>query len=143
MARVCKRMGLRSKIRREWRDLKDGRPGHRFRDRYDRDAGRHEHVGWRVVKILAGITALLVGVVEIIFPGPAILFLFVGGALLATQSRAIARLMDWAELRIRAVWRFVRRRWRSTSHGARAALVSLLVCGGAASGYLMYRVVLD
>lgn len=115
---MCDRMNLSLRVREYWRSLKRGRPGRRFQDRYERsaEARNRQHVAWRIAKVIAGLVAIAIGVVEILLPGPAVLFFFVGGALLASESRAVARAMDWGERRGRSLWRFVRRTARGRHH---------------------------
>lgn len=81
--------------------------------------------------LLLGLAVLLtaIGVVLMFIPGPAILFFFLAGALLAEESLPVARGLDWAELRLRAAWNALRRWWsrRSTSAGARLLVAASLI----------------
>src|SRR3954470_18047537 len=98
-------------FREDWRELKRGRPGHRFQDRYQR-AQRAESrggVGKRIITMALAAIFIAVGIFFAVFPGPAVPFFFVGGALLATHSRAIARAMDWLEVRSRAVFAWLKK----------------------------------
>lgn len=133
---------IRFGLREEWRDLKRGRPGHRFQDRYER-ARREERSGFakRVATIGVAALVLAIGAFFAVVPGPAIPFLFFGGALLAAESRLIARLMDWIEVRARRVLAWARRHWRRLSLPARVAVVALMAASSASVGYLLFRVV--
>ena len=109
-------------LRGYWHRLQHGTPGRRFQERYERAAHQRDrqHIVLRVLKIIGALVLLAIGVIEVIFPGPAVLFFFVGGAMLATEFRFAARFLDWAELRIRSVWHRVQRRWRGNRAGRRA-----------------------
>lgn len=129
-------------FRDRWRELKRGRPGHRFQDRYNR--ARHENhrcgAGQRIAMVVAGLISLAIGVVLTVIPGPALPFLFLAGALFASESRAIARFMDWSELLLRKIAGWGRRRWRRLPAAARVVLLILGTCVSAGMMYLSYRV---
>lgn len=129
------------RFREHWREIKRGRPGHRFQARYAkaRRQKRQARFGHRIMFLIAGLLALAAGGLLAVFPGPAIPFFFLGGALLATESRLMARLMDWSELRLRAVAAWAGKRWRRLPGFARVLLVVLGACCSAASAYLTFR----
>ena len=123
--------------RAQWRALKGGTPGHRFQDHYvaTRRAARPGRWGVRLLTIAAAVCCLAIGLVLAVMPGPAVLFFFLAGALLATESRRVARLMDWAEVRGRRAYRVLERRWRGLPRGARGLILATL---GAAAGLALY-----
>lgn len=129
-------------VRTYWRDLQRGRPGHRFQDRYER-AKRERRKGgnpWqRIVTLTAGIVCLAIGVVLAVIPGPAIPFFFLAGGLFGTESRLIARLMDWIEVRARKFAAWARRHWRPLPRAAKVALMVVGACCSAGMAYLSYR----
>jgi hypothetical protein len=86
-----------------WREFRNGRPGHRFQDRYQRNRRKRQNQRWylRIFKITLGLLLLLIGVVLTFMPGPALLFFPLGAALLADQCRPVARALDWTEVKIR------------------------------------------
>lgn len=132
-------------LREHWEELKHGRPGHRFQDRYKR-ARRDEArtgIGKRVAMIVVGVVVLLLGGFFAIVPGPAIPFFLLGGALLATESRVIARAMDWSEVRVRKVFTWGKRRWKRLPIAARVACAISAACVSAGSAYGMYRLLYD
>ena len=95
-------------LKQHLQDLQRGRPGHRFQDHYEHEkhgAGGRGSSG-RVWRLALGIAAVVIGVVLCVIPGPGLPFIFIGGGLLAAESRVAARVMDWLELRVRAVWRW-------------------------------------
>jgi hypothetical protein len=128
-------------LRDDWRQLRRAPPGRRFQTRYDqarRERGSHAWLT-RALKIVGGILAILIALAEIVFPGPAILFFLLGGSLLATESRTVARFMDWSELKIRAAIRWARGVWHAASMTVRAVIVCVIVLFAGAGLYGMYR----
>jgi hypothetical protein len=135
-------VSLLSGLKRSWRQLAHGVPGHRFQARYDRAARKRDATAWwiRIASIIVAVLAIAVGIAEIVFPGPAIAFFALGGALLAGQFRPVARFMDWAEVRLRRVIRFLRRCWHNWPLSVRAVVV-LMIAGTAVGGaYTTYLV---
>jgi hypothetical protein len=128
-------------FRDQWRELKRSRPGHRFRDRYAR-AREEAHecgAGQRILTWVIGIVALAIAAFLSVFPGPAIPFFVVAGGLFATESRTIARFMDWAEVRGRRVAAWGKKRWRKLPTVARVALLIAGGCASAGMAFLTYR----
>jgi membrane protein DedA with SNARE-associated domain len=74
-------------------------PGRRFQELYERRAPCSVLKRWG--RLLGGGLLCLAGLVMLVAPGPGILILLIGGALVAQESIAVARLLDRAELRIR------------------------------------------
>ena len=104
-------------LRENWRQLKDGEPGRRFRDVCD--GQQHRSSGGLLAARLfaAGAGALLIvaGVFLMPAPGPGWATVILGLALLATAWRPAARLLDWAEPRARSAWDRVKTRWHDAS----------------------------
>ncbi|HSA68386.1 MAG TPA: PGPGW domain-containing protein [Burkholderiales bacterium] len=85
-------------------------PGRRFQGRYRRKR-RDKGSGWkRCALVCGGIALALVGVFFMAVPGPGIPILAIGLALVAQESAAMARLLDRTELRLRRLWKRVRKR---------------------------------
>jgi hypothetical protein len=133
----------RSLIQR-WHALTYGRPGRRFEDRYEAarkarlSGGWSHHLG-RVLRLVIAVLAFGVGLVLAVVPGPAILFFLLSGSLLAAESRGVARLLDRAEVRLRAVWQWSGKIWAKLPVWGRACLVVLVVAAGAGTTYVSYR----
>lgn len=101
------------RLKRSLDQLKHDEPGRRFRNRCDamrRDGG--PGFWGRIGLYASAILCILIGIVLVFIPGPAVLFFFLAGGLLATESPVIARWMDKLELLVRRVWNTIRRRWR-------------------------------
>jgi hypothetical protein len=126
-----------------WRELKGGRPGRRFVDCYESSHERQRQcgAGKRVVLIAAAILAFAIALVLSVFPGPAIPFFFIAGGLLATESRVVARFMDWGEVKIRALLAWAKRRWRRLPKYGRVIVALMFACGSAAAALLGFRII--
>ena len=130
-----------SHFREHWRELRRGRPGHRFQARYERarrEANRGS-VGRRIALLVLAFAMIAIGAVLAVIPGPAIPFFFIAGGLLATESRYVARFMDWMEVLIRKVFAWGKRKWRRLPTVVRVILIIVGVCCSAGSAYLSYR----
>lgn len=134
-------MAIPAALHELWADAHRGSPGHRFQAWYRRThtARNRRHWFGRVLKIFAGLLAIAIGILEIVFPGPAFVFLLIGGGLLATESMIIARSMDWAELHVRRWWRTGRHYWGKLALPVRIALSVVAACAGAAAMWATYR----
>ena len=86
-----------------WDELKRGKPGHRFQSRYEHSQERGALRKWLV--IVAGALLVLAGMVLLPLPGPGMLIIAAGAFLMAEESRAAARALDWIELRVRRLVR--------------------------------------
>jgi hypothetical protein len=80
-------------------------PGRRFRQRYRRKSSTERGRTARYAVILAGVGLTLVGFFFLAVPGPGIPILAVGLALVAQESKGLARLLDRAEIRLRRWWK--------------------------------------
>jgi hypothetical protein len=97
--------------RREWRSFRDDEPGKRFANHYKRD---HRSASRGAIFVRAAIGALLIagGVVLLFIPGPGLLAMLFGVALVAGESRWLATHMDRLEIRARDAAAPLRQRWR-------------------------------
>lgn len=77
-------------------------PGRRFQDRYERNRGVDSGVG-RWLRLGAGAILLVPGLLMLVTPGPGLVALALAAALLAGESRVIARFLDRVELRLRGL----------------------------------------
>lgn len=112
-------------------------------DRYERHRSQERPWWHRVVVWGLGCVLLAVGLIFAVIPGPGIPFLFVGGGLIASESRPVARLLDWMELQIRGVVRWLKRLWRAAPTIGKAGMVAVAVLAsgaGAGAGYWWFVV---
>jgi hypothetical protein len=135
---------MRDILRQQWCSLKKGRPGHRFQQRYEvakkaRHAKSGMHQVFRVFRMVLAVGAMAVGFVLMFIPGPAVIFYFIAGSLLASESKVVARLLDWAEVKARAVGKRAQNHWNKLPQWGRSVLVGCGACISAASAYVSYR----
>lgn len=133
-----------AQIRQRWRQLQLGRPGRRFQDWYERARVARHRPGAlaRIALLLLALVCLAIGLFLVVFPGPAIPFLMIAGGLLALESKPIARLMDWVELRLRAIWKWGWKRWCQLPFWSQIVLFAVGACLSAATAYVAYRIFL-
>lgn len=126
----------------KWNAFTQGTPGNRFQDRYRKQhrSRSSQGVAGRLLRILLALVAAVVGVVLVFIPGPAFLFLFLAGALLASDWLWMARSMDWTEVRLRVLGRRVARWWNKLPSFGRAALIVAAGCLSVVTMYGAYRV---
>lgn len=91
--------------------------------------------------IAVAILFLAIGLVLSVIPGPAIPFFFLAGGLLATESRFVARGMDWLEVRLRRILAWGKRRWKTLRQPGRVVVVALGACCSAVMAYVAFRVI--
>ena len=83
-------------------------PGRRFQERYRRMHSKKDGVWKRCAFFAAGIVLTLVGVFFLAVPGPGIPILVIGLALIAQESKTLARVLDRTEVRLRRWWKKLR-----------------------------------
>ncbi len=127
------------RLREQWREFRESKPGHRFQDRYRRQQ-QHErgHVLKRIFLIVFGTVLALGSLFLAPLPGPGFATVFVGLAILAGELLPAARFLDWGEVRLRRFGRFVGRVWRSSLPG-KVAVVAVAALLAAAVAYVAYR----
>ncbi|MDB6126838.1 MAG: hypothetical protein JWM35_734, partial [Verrucomicrobia bacterium] len=99
-------------LKKEWYWLKRSRPGERFQSRYRRTrrARHRDETAPRVLRLILAVLAFMVGICVIPLPFPEIPFFLVSGALLATESLALAKSLDRLEKRGHNFFRATRRK---------------------------------
>jgi hypothetical protein len=132
---------LPASFRKHWRELQRGQPGRRFESRYERarQATRRGGAGHRILIMTLALVMIAIGVVLLVIPGPGIPVLLIGGGLLATESRTMARFMDWCEVKGRKIAAWAVRRWKRMPLSARFALSICGLCGSAGMAYVTYQ----
>jgi hypothetical protein len=135
---------MQSMLKPRWLTMPTGRAGHRFQDRYAEAKKARAHAGWghrgrRFLLLFVALGSMIIGAFLMFLPGPAVLFYFFGGTLLASESLFMARLMDWAEVRLRSLWKWGERHWAQTPTWGRAAVITLVIYLGLSGAYLSYR----
>ncbi|MGE0790935.1 MAG: PGPGW domain-containing protein [Sandaracinaceae bacterium] len=131
-------MSVISKLGEQWKAFKHDQPGHRF----ERQRERMQQAGRGLLIALVVLGSLLVagGGVLLFVPGPGLLLIVFGLALIAGVSKTLARLLDRAEPRVRSGARRVKAWWREASVPVKSVVIGSLVLGAAASAFGVYRV---
>jgi hypothetical protein len=133
--------GMIEWARRHWREFKESKPGHRFQERYYRNR-RRSGGRFSVRRIANIVVGSVIAIVSLFFgwaPGPGTLTFFIGMGLVAGELLPVARFLDWAEVRLRKLARFVAKVWRESLLG-KAAVVVVAALIAAAIAYTVYRV---
>ena len=94
------------------------KPGQRF-IRHHRRLRQHRSALRTFLRIAAGTILTAVGVLLWFLPGPGWLFVFFGVALFAAEARALACVLDRAEVAVREQAQRVRRWWQVHRHAAK------------------------
>ena len=127
------------RLEQHWREFSESKPGHRFQERYRRrqQAGRG-HILKRVFLIVFGAVLALGSLFLAPLPGPGFVTVFFGLAILAGELLPAARFLDWAEVRLRKLARFVRHAWRSSILG-KVSIVAIAALLAAVIFCVIYR----
>lgn len=128
---------LFQRMRREWQAFRRDPPGHRFCNHLKRmrEAGSGK---LRALSVGLGVLLLAGGVVLLFIPGPGLIIIVFGLALLAGESRWLARHLDRAEPHVRRWHAALRRWWGRRGWPARIALIALGLALGAGALFLGY-----
>lgn len=132
---------MNNTVQGSWRCLKEGAPGSRFRGVYEhrKRTQQDRSLARRVVPVALGVILVLAGIAIGWVPGPGGFIGIFGVALLATQFRWLAKLLDWTELRLRALWRVA---WERRSVLARVLIVVAAAAIAAGAAYAVWRLLL-
>jgi hypothetical protein len=131
-----------TKLKKQWREFRQGRPGNRFQGWYQRNRRIRgsRSLFWRLLQPCAGIVLILGGIVLCFIPGPGLPLLIMGAGLLAGESRIVARAMDGLELGARRAIRWGMDWWSHASAIAKIALSLLALCALAGAAYGAYNI---
>jgi hypothetical protein len=132
-----------SSLKRQWRELLNERPGHRFRAQFERRkrAKCGKSCLRRCFTVCAAVVLLIIGVALCLIPGPGIPFIILGAGLLAQRSRAVASALDWLEIKLRKMTKRAMAWWRQASIPARGAAAFLIAVAIAGVGYGAFQAV--
>jgi uncharacterized protein (TIGR02611 family) len=135
-------MAFLQQLRSEWHQLEKDPPGKRFQNRYRR---KHDERGGKKnpLMLVVGAVVMAVGVFLMPAPGPGVIVVLLGGALLSEESLFVARALDRLEVWVREVVAAALRLWKRMSLPLRIALILLAAALVAGIGWLGYSIVLD
>ncbi len=121
-------MGVFAEAKQEWRRFRSDPPGRRFEQHRERMT--HRSRSHSVLAVGAGFVLLAGGVVLLFIPGPGLLAIVFGLALVASHSQRLSSLLDRTEPALRRFGRKSQRRWHAMP--ARAKLGILFGVGALA-----------
>ena len=119
------------------RNFEAAPPGERFVRRYRAHKGSG-HPAARVAVVVVGLLLIVGGAILLVIPGPGLLVIAFGGALVAQEFLVVAKALDWLELALRKLFRAGKRLWKKASMLARAAITAGAGLGAAGAGYLAW-----
>lgn len=125
------------KWKKSWKEFEKAPPGERFERMYRRRKTSGSPAV-RVGLIAAGILLIVGGVVLLAIPGPGLLVIAFGGALLAEQFLFVARASDRLELLLRKLHRGALAFWKKASAAVRAAILASAALVAAGASYAVY-----
>lgn len=123
--------GMIEKLKGNWEELKESKPGERFKERYHRRQQEPGHIVKRIVLVILGSVIAVGSLFTAPLPGPGFATVFLGLAILAGEVLPAARLLDWSEVHLRRLWQFVRDVWRTGLTGKIAVVVVAAILAGA------------
>lgn len=88
-------------IRESWRRLKRAPPGERFSRYHEHRQQQRLQVWLRPLWLVVGTLVIVVGIILLPAPGPGMLIIAAGAALIAGESATFARLLDRGERWVR------------------------------------------
>jgi len=112
------------RMRQNWREFKESKPGQRFEERYRRrQQAERGHLAWRVFLITLGAVIAVGSLILAPLPGPGWATVFVGLMILAGELLPAARFLDWLEVWLRKLGRFTLEVWRTSVLGKVAVIL--------------------
>jgi uncharacterized protein (TIGR02611 family) len=132
------------KFKQTWRRFRAGNPGQRFQQEFRRRHSAGRSPIQKALLIVGGLLLMAAGFLLLFIPGPGLVFLFVGGFLIAQQSLVAARVLDWSETHLRKLLAWSLRAWRRSSITLKLlfVVVAVVVVGAVGLGvfkFLDYR----
>ena len=130
-------------LQQSWRHFRDAPSGKRFMLHYrERQASKKSKLG-SIGYIVAGVALIVAGGIQLVIPGPGILVMALGAALVAQESEKASRVLDRFELWVvHQIDRF-RKWWSKASLPARILVVTVAsiigFAGAAAVGFFVLR----
>jgi hypothetical protein len=123
--------------KKDWKAFQKAPPGERFRRSY-RDHKTESRLWARVATVALGLGLIVVGAIMLVIPGPGLLAVGLGGALIAREFRWAATALDWAEVTLRKGFRLGMRFWKSASVAVRSVVVVIGAAVAAGAAYVAW-----
>ena len=127
-----------------WRRFRESKPGQRYQDHYHRcQRGSSGKPILRVIfSVVGGFLVVFGGIIAGPGPGPGWLLILLGLGMVAGESLSFARLIDWAEVKVRRMVRLiVVGIWSTSPASVKVLIVLTILTCAAASGYGSYRLI--
>jgi hypothetical protein len=130
-------------ITEHWGQFRHYPVGERFQ-RYYRS--RHESNRSTTKKILiigAGSLIMATGIIFLAIPGPGLLVMLGGAALIARESLFVSRLFDRLEPHLWKLARWCKKTWQHLPIGAKILLLAIAAISGLLALYIAYNIFFD
>ena len=124
-------------LKKRWKEFKKAPPGERFERMHSAGKKSGLPLG-RIVMVIAGVAMIVGGVVLLAIPGPGLLVIAFGAALIAQQFLWVARRLDRLELALRNLHAKALRFWKQSSTPVRASILGTSALCAAGAAYLGY-----
>ena len=104
--------GMIGRLKSNWQEFAESKPGERFKDRYRRrqEDGPGNLIS-KIFWIVLGTVIALGSLFTAPLPGPGFATVFLGLAILGGEVLLVARFLDWSEVGLRRFWQFVKDVW--------------------------------
>ena len=121
-----RRLKMLQRLKQAWREFKRPPPGRRFQELYERRRRARRAGAKRALFIAGGLLTVAAGIASFPIPGiPSELLLLAGLAIFAQGSRRAAKILDWAELRLRGPLLRVWKVWNPLPRAAKVLIGAL------------------
>lgn len=127
-------------LKQRWQALKRGKPGKRFQDEYDKRHDKNSSRARKIGMLVAGAIVLVAGIILMPAPGPGILIVAIGAAMLSQESKFAARILDGAEVKGRALMKWGFGIWKAAPLPGKIAIAVVALLLAAGGVYLAYRI---
>ena len=119
-------------LKHQWHAVQKSKAGTRFQARHQARKKARASPLWKPLYVILGLALVVVGVAMLAFPGPGLVVIFIGAAVLGQESLLVARGLDRLELKVRPLVNRSLKTWKRASGVARTAIV--ILAGSAAAG---------
>lgn len=128
-------------VKQEWSHFRHDTPGERFRNHRDRMKRRSKKHS--LVALCIGVVLLAAGVVLLFIPGPGLLLIVFGLALVASHSKRLSDLLDRAEPVVHRATHRTKQRWQVMPGRAKVGLIVGLALLATAVSLSMWKFVVS
>ncbi|MBW3629991.1 MAG: PGPGW domain-containing protein [Gemmatimonadetes bacterium] len=125
-------------LKKSWESFNSDEPGCRFQNQYERRTESGQGRWKKFLYVGGGIIVLAAGIFFLPAPGPGMVIVFAGAAMIAQGSLVAARALDWCDVRIRRLLKWALAFWSGASMPVKAVLVVIGLIVAAAAAYGAY-----